>query len=788
MIKNIFNKIDPYPWLFAVILCVFYPELLTAAAGPLVSDHWEQHYPWAFYLSQFVKQWSLPFWTTTMQSGYPIAAESQIGIFYLPNLLLSYLFPIHVSYSYTSLLHYLFSGLGCYYYLKNMDISKPAAFLSACIFVFGTAYGGAYYNITSLKTISWLPWLFLFFEKCMHKPNWKWPLLMSFSVGMCLVAGYLQVAALTMFYLSMYAVVRIIFEIKQGRDYKSLSAAVLLLLISGIAGILIAMPQILMTFQLAIISNRTGTETGYAYVGSLSPLAFGTLIFPITQSLFRGNCLYQGVLSVFLLSICFFYKKSDGQKYFFKLWLIMLILAILFALGRWSPLYVAIVETTGFSSFRTPAKFLIFIHISCAFLAGLGADLLFKAGDLKNNFAYKVIAKRTFIVLVALCVVFTAAYLSLIYFRTVFNSIGHFFVAKFIHNQPGHPHSMEFYEAKLTGFIDFAIELLNPGSIWFIIAVIFIVLNGLLFAHFLPSAKNRRAVFLLIFMLFMADVFTFSFKDMKTDFAKYSEVEMETPLLNKLMELRDNNEIGRIYSYRNLEQPLDMLPSNNMLYGIDDIGGYSPLIMKRYHESIGLFGNTNDSNASHYPDPKFIYERFPLLESLNVTHIVSARRLHHPKLQELFKNEEQTQYLYALWGNPQMAFFVKHTKVVENWEELKEYLMAPGFDPKSVLLLEAGAPDVFDLDSDQMEKAENSFTLVEATPHKRIYGLNVASPGYFVIMQSYFPGWEAHLNSINTPIHTAYGLFQAVRIDNTGQYTLELNFNPLRSITGEKVS
>ena len=116
MVKKTFRQFFERDWAWAVAFCLavicFYPELFWVKAAPLVNDHWEQHYPWAWLLHKTLEQGKLPFWTPLIHCGFPIAAESQIGIFYLPNLLLSLLLPFPASYAYTMLIHFMISGLG----------------------------------------------------------------------------------------------------------------------------------------------------------------------------------------------------------------------------------------------------------------------------------------------------------------------------------------------------------------------------------------------------------------------------------------------------------------------------------------------------------------------------------------------------------------------------------------------------------------------------------------------------------------------------------------------------
>ena len=115
---------------FAGLLVIFYPALWAAKEASLMGDHWEQHYPWAVLMAQSLKHGVWPFWTSLIQCGFPIAAESQIGLFYIPNLLLYSLLPVQWAYSYMNVVHFFISGVGTYAYCRRMGFS-PAGALDA---------------------------------------------------------------------------------------------------------------------------------------------------------------------------------------------------------------------------------------------------------------------------------------------------------------------------------------------------------------------------------------------------------------------------------------------------------------------------------------------------------------------------------------------------------------------------------------------------------------------------------------------------------------------------------
>ncbi len=438
-----------FPIAFAVLLFGFYPELFLARSAPLVGDHWEQHYPWAAILALSLKQGILPLWTPYIQCGFPIAAESQIGIFYLPNLVLFRLFTLNQAFAWQLPLHFWIGGWSTFAYLREMDMKKRSAFLGACLFVFGTAYGGAYYNVTSLKTLCWFPFMLFQLERYLQRGTWNALAGLASAAALSIVAGYLHVAVLGGMMASFYTLLRLTFlrdeaPYLRNHPYQALGG----LFLSSLAIILLILPQLILTYPLAMASNRSGAAEGYAYAGSLSPLVFSTWIFPHFQGLFRGHCLYNGILPIFFAAIAF--SRAEIRKgLFLKLWAAMGLFALLMALGRWSPLYVGLIKLTGFHAFRTPAKFLVFINFAFAMISSAGLEAYLRIDEVRRA------RKTQGTTAVFSCFLFCAtgalfaAGLAVHYYRTAFEIAGRKLIDKFILGQPGHPHDLSFYMEKL---------------------------------------------------------------------------------------------------------------------------------------------------------------------------------------------------------------------------------------------------------------------------------------------------------------------------------------------------
>src|SRR3990167_8865653 len=154
-----FRSLRNLQWPFIVLIAVivlFYWDILTVKGAWLIGDHAEQHFPWADHLAKCLKHGKLPFWTDLIHSGFPITAEGQIGTFYLPNIILYSLLPVQIGYAWNIILHLILSAFFMFALMRTMNLKREAALFGTLVYMFGSTLGGAYYNMTSLKVLTWM--------------------------------------------------------------------------------------------------------------------------------------------------------------------------------------------------------------------------------------------------------------------------------------------------------------------------------------------------------------------------------------------------------------------------------------------------------------------------------------------------------------------------------------------------------------------------------------------------------------------------------------------------------
>ncbi len=131
------------------------------------------------------------------------------------------------------------------------------------------------------------------------------------------------------------------------------------------------------------------------------------------------------------------------------------------------------------------------------------------------------------------------------------------------------------------------------------------------------------------------------------------------------------------------------------------------------------------------------------------------------------------------------AYTVTGAEVVPDTASALRRLRETTFDPSRVVILDQGP----DMPADAPERGERyaPATIIEETPtHVRVRCSSSAS-GYLVLADTYYPGWSATVNGVETPLRRANAMFRAVPIP-VGGSMVEFVYRPSSVSRGLKVS
>jgi hypothetical protein len=340
----------------------------------------------------------IPVWNDLWGYGFPGLAESQMGVYYPPHLLIYRFLSTESAYVLSLVLHTLWGGLGTYWAARRLGVltggSVLAAFTwSACGFFFiHLAHPWGY------TTGCWMPWAlglsWSMLRMGRHAGSGS-PFLLSLVLVLQLLPGHFQLAFQTELMIGLLiawaAIERFAIRLSrqperqsgaQGLDWRQ-AGALLLVLVSVFP---LAALQLWPTARLARLAVG---QRDFEYLSGFSGTPFH-LINYVAPGLFHRSALwrplvwdpfhtsryeslmYVGLVPLFLaLSTIIREFRRDSAVRF----LTIVVLASLFlSLGPYVPGFRSLIAIPGFSFFRAPSRWSLVTSLGLALLAGKGFD------------------------------------------------------------------------------------------------------------------------------------------------------------------------------------------------------------------------------------------------------------------------------------------------------------------------------------------------------------------------------------------------------------------------------
>lgn len=379
--------------LFILALCIFFYRLFWPTPALIVtpdfikSDSWHIFISGKAALSEALKHNTLPLWVASLDSGFPLLAEGQIGTFFLPNLLLFKFFDLATAFNLSILCSLILISLGAYFWFRELKFSSLTCFYGGLTLAFSGMVIVRFDQLAVLQSLSLLPWVMWSTRRLVVKSTLLNICLLSILIAQQVCSGFPQTAVITLFFAAGYVLFNILS--KSGNWISFLHFLCAGLLAVGLSGV-----QILPTQEYASLTpvehgfNLTDA-TRYSFpfkhlLTFLSPFALGDPkngTYPRLEtngeSIFWENTGYIGLLPLVLIAIWFWRRKDldPRHKKLSLFWLISLAGAFLFMLGKYSPIYF-VFSFWPLNMFRVPARFIWIFVISAVGLSMMGLEIL----------------------------------------------------------------------------------------------------------------------------------------------------------------------------------------------------------------------------------------------------------------------------------------------------------------------------------------------------------------------------------------------------------------------------
>ena len=405
------SRHKPYGLVVALILAglvlLFFNRLAFSNLILARGDTFLYFYPYWQVAADALRSGRVPLWNPDIFMGAPFLANSQTGYLYPLNWPAWLLRPAPYAASLSIVLHVTLAGWGAYLAgRRTLALERPAALLGGALFALGGYLTAQVEHINQLQGLAWLPWLFAAVAPLARtaaresadspdstdirtgvkvgRPYLSITLAVGALFALQLLAGHTQTAFISGVALVLWLGTHALSGLSGGRGpvgsrlrvWLGRWLPVAMALAAGIvlAGALAA-AQLLPTLELTGLSSRQGgLPLNEVLSFSWHPLHLARALLPAYgQPLFSE---YVAFLPLTGLVLAFVGGWAWRRDIAVRAWVVLVVVALVLAFGRFTPIYYLLGNLPGFDLFRVPARWLAPAALGAALLAGRGWQAL----------------------------------------------------------------------------------------------------------------------------------------------------------------------------------------------------------------------------------------------------------------------------------------------------------------------------------------------------------------------------------------------------------------------------
>ena len=716
-------------------------------------------YPQFAMLARVLQNGNIPYWNPYIFAGTPQISDPQSLIFSLPHFLIA-LFNNNPSLVVFDAITYVIlgcGGLAILVYFHDRRWHWLGGLVAALAFSHGGSAAWRIQHTGQVLSLSWFMITFWMLNRTLRHHSIIAGALSGFFAAM-MVLGRDQIALLGLYFL----IIKVLFyyclsEDRQGAIRKSLGP----LSAGAVVGALIVTLPLLMTWLFAESSNRPVIDYEGAGRGSLHPAALMTWLVPNLYgvdgpladywgppSKVWGNldlyiarnmsALYMGILPVMAIVMIGVGRKALASRAAWPL-ICCFLLSVLYALGRYSPLFDLFYHLPGTDLFRRPADATFFIGVFGALLGGYCLSRAL-AGTLlpvnpiwfKGSMLFMLLWMLGAIALAFAKDQWPVAHVPVLT-ASLFLLASQMLTARAIERR-GHP-------VVMVGFV----TLFMLADLGFN--------NGPNESTALPPAD---------FEILTSNSQNQTLKAIQRQLAK-----------NTSADHRDRVEIiGLGFHW----------PNASMVHRLDNTLGYNPLRLQRTVAATGAEDHSALISQKEFSKLMPSYQSL-FADMLGLRLIVSSVPLNEldPRAQlTQFQLVEKTSEAY-IYENPRAfprAMIVPKAIAADQDRLIETGQWPQGFNPKEHVLL---SPDIA---STIPAGGEGSVRLRIHGTRRSVMELNAPQGGILVLYDVWHPWWRVYVNEEEQPLLRANGLFRAVVL-KPGRHHVRFAMHPIDGAISE---
>ncbi len=699
------------------------------------------------YTAERLRAGHAPLWNPYLSLGGTHAGDPAALTWYPPALLLFQMLPAAVAYNYTFVLHFFFAAAGMYLFARSWNQTRPSALVAAIVFGFGSFVVAHLQHLNIVIGTAWLPWIFLCIEKFFVTRRVMYIGLGALAIGLQVLGGHTQMVLYGASAWGAYSAVWLVREWRGGGIrvvWKPIAAMTTMVVLAfGLAAIYLVPFIELLNF----IARSERITYEFATSFSLEPMRLLAFVYPYffggnPDSIERGAgsliemSPYVGILPL-ALSAFAVTRREWRVSFLFGLALV----ALLLALGKFTPLYEILYRLPLFGSVRAPARFLELVMFALALLAGFGLE------EIKNP---KTKLLHNFV-------------LGLLMITGI--GLGAFALAP----RYGIQLSETFAQAARNRALFVALA--------FVVGAILILL---IWTRGIFSARTRVVLtlaFVFLDLLYFGANFRYNWI---APFNVY-----DAPSKNARAMQRDDDHFNAYYWGLGETKTASLLQRGDMQEYVEaSRAGLRQSLPLRFEiHSMQGYGSEPPAYAELIrrieQSGKFDARAAQWLGKFGVQHVLSQSKLELPNLQLLEKNEGVS--LWRLNRGSGRVHFALGVTSVRNPDEALRVLETSGLTELQTTLetssIENSAPNM----------GLGSYLMIQDDPEHVTIDVNVDTPTYLVLNDTFYPGWYARVNGEPAPLYRANGLVRAVPV-SAGVQRVEFVYDPLSVKIGAAIS
>ncbi|MCP4423333.1 MAG: YfhO family protein [Chloroflexi bacterium] len=160
--------------------------------NPLISDPFYSFYPRRVLLTQAVQEGQIPSWNPTIMLGTPNTANPNFQLFYPPNLLMALILPAHQALPWLAFLHLVGTAVFMYLFLRRHTLHWMASLAGALVWMLNGYTLVWLENPHRLSTLAWIPGIFWAYETAVQQQKISWAAVGGVMLGLSILGGQMQ--------------------------------------------------------------------------------------------------------------------------------------------------------------------------------------------------------------------------------------------------------------------------------------------------------------------------------------------------------------------------------------------------------------------------------------------------------------------------------------------------------------------------------------------------------------------------------------------------------------------